>query len=52
MKIVELSQEHVEPLSRFFADLPDRDRTFIDDEDGDPNIVASLPARQTVGGGR
>ena len=45
MKIVELSQEHVEPLSRFFADLPDRDRTLIDDEDGDPNIVASLPAR-------
>lgn len=45
MKIVELSQEHVEPLSRFFADLPDRDRTFIGDEGGDPNIVASLPAR-------
>jgi ribosomal protein S18 acetylase RimI-like enzyme len=44
VKIIEISQEHVEPLSRFFAELPDRDRTFIDDEVSDPLIVAALPA--------
>jgi ribosomal protein S18 acetylase RimI-like enzyme len=45
MKITELSREHIEPLSRFFADLPDRDRTFIDEPVSDPHIVAALTAR-------
>jgi RimJ/RimL family protein N-acetyltransferase len=45
VKIVELSREHVEPLSHFFAQLPDRDRTFLDDDVSDPHIVAALPAR-------
>ena len=45
MKIVELSREHDEPISRFFAELPDRDRTFLDDDVSAPHIVAALPAR-------
>jgi ribosomal protein S18 acetylase RimI-like enzyme len=45
MKIVEVGRKHVEALSRFFAALPDRDRTFIDDDVSDPTMVAALPAR-------
>jgi len=45
MKIIELSRDHIEPLARFFAELSDRDRTFIDEDVTDPHIVASLPDR-------
>jgi L-amino acid N-acyltransferase YncA len=45
VKIIDMSEQHVEPLRRFFAELPDRDRTFIDDEVSDPQIVATLPTR-------
>jgi L-amino acid N-acyltransferase YncA len=45
VNIVELSREHAEPLSRFFAELPDRDRTFLDDDVSAPHTVAALPAR-------
>ena len=45
MKIVELRQEHLEPLSRFVAGLPDRDHTFLDDDVSDPQVVAALPTR-------
>lgn len=45
MTIVPLAAEHVPGLERFFAELPEGDRTFIK-EDVDPDTVASwLEAR-------
>ncbi len=45
MKIVELRQEHLEPLSRFLAGLPDRDRTFAGDDVAGPMILGTLATR-------
>jgi len=45
MKIVELRQEHLEPLSRFLAGLPDQDRTFAGDDVADPMILGTLATR-------
>ena len=46
MKIVELTRDHVEPLSRFFAELPERDRSFIEDDVSDTQVIAGLPERR------
>lgn len=43
MNIVELTREHIEPLVDFFAALTERDRTFIENDVGDPSVVARLP---------
>ena len=45
MKIVELTPQHLKALTLFFAGLPERDRTFLDEDLSDPQIIAALPTR-------
>jgi ribosomal protein S18 acetylase RimI-like enzyme len=50
--VVELRPEHREALVRFFADLPEGDRTLIKEEVDDPAVVQSWAAGTDAGSRR
>ena len=50
--VVELQPEHCEALVRFFAELPEGDRTFIKEEVDDPAVVQSWAAGTDAGSRR
>jgi ribosomal protein S18 acetylase RimI-like enzyme len=50
--VVELRAEHCEALVRFFAELPEGDRTFLKEEVDDPAVVQAWAAGADAGSRR